>query len=72
MKLNKMIKIVLTLVFFFSLSSAFAQVPEDPEQDPDPGNAPLDPAPIGDYLLPMLVLGVATAFILLKKKVPRV
>ncbi len=69
MKLNKITKTVLTLVFFFSLSSVFAQFPEDPGDDIDPGDAPLDPAPIGDYLLPLLVLGVVTAFILLPKKV---
>ncbi len=68
MKLNKITKTLLTLVFFFSLSSAFAQLPEDPGDDVDPGDAPLDPAPIGDYILPMLVVGVASAYILLKKK----
>ena len=68
MKLNKITKIVFTLVFFFGVSSVFAQFPEDPGDEVDPGDAPLDPAPIGDYILPMLVLGVATAYILLKKK----
>jgi hypothetical protein len=53
---------------FFSLSAAFAQRPEDPDDTVDPIGAPLDPAPIGDYLIPMLVLGMATAFVLLRKK----
>ncbi len=63
-------KTILTLLFFFTISGVFAQLPEDPDDDIDPGDAPLDPAPIGDYLIPMLVLGVATAFILLKKSTP--
>jgi hypothetical protein len=70
MKSNKVTKTILTLVLFFSISLAFAQPPEDPDDGSDPIGAPLDPAPIGDYLLPMLVLGIATAFILLKKKAP--
>ena len=70
MKLNKVTKIIFTLVFFFAVSSVFAQFPEDPDPDPDGPSEPLDPAPIGDYLIPMLIVGVATAFILLKKKAP--
>jgi hypothetical protein len=70
MKLNKVTKTLLTLVFFFTVSGVFAQLPEDPDDDVDPIDAPLDPAPISDYLIPMLVLGVATAFVLLKRKVP--
>ena len=70
MRLSKVTKLILTMVFFFSMSSAFAQFPEDPDDNVDPGDAPLDPAPISDYLIPMLVLGVATAFILIKKKMP--
>jgi hypothetical protein len=70
MKLSKVTKLVLTMVFFFSMSSAFAQLPEDPDDDVDPVDGPLDPAPINDYLIPMLVLGAATAFILVKKKMP--
>ena len=70
MNLSKITKTILTLVFFFGMSTAFAQFPEDPGDEVDPGDAPLDPAPIGDYILPMLVLGVATAYILLKKKAP--
>jgi hypothetical protein len=69
MKSNKVTKIILTLAFFFSVSALFAQ-PADPDPVPDDPSDPLDPAPIGDYLLPMLVLGIATAFILLKKKAP--
>ena len=70
MKLNKVTKIIFTLVFFFGVSSAFAQFPEDPDDDIDNPGDDLDPAPIGDYIIPMLIMGVGTAFILLKKKAP--
>lgn len=70
MKLNKMIKTILTLVLFLAVSTAFAQPSGEPDPDGsgDSGNPPLDPAPIGDYMIPMLVLGIATAFVLLRKK----
>lgn len=68
MKKNKLTKIALTIVFFIGMNSAFAQFPVDPDDDLDPDDAPLDPAPISDYLIPMLVVGITTAFVLLKKK----
>ena len=70
MKTNKVTKIILTLVFFLSVSGMFAQLPVDPDPGEDPVDGPLDPLPIGAYLIPMFVLGIATAFILLKKKAP--
>ena len=70
MKSSTLSKALLSLVFFFSVSGVFAQLPEDPDPDVDGPGDDLDPAPIGDYMLPMLVLGVATAFVLLKKKAP--
>jgi hypothetical protein len=70
MKLNNVTKAILTLVFFFAVSNTFAQLPEDPDEDVDAPGAPLDPAPISYYLVPMLILGVATAFVLLNKKAP--
>ena len=69
MKLTKLTKPFLMLAFFFVVSGVCAQ-PTDPEQDPDDENAPLDPAPISDYLIPMLVVGVATAFVLIKRQAP--
>ncbi|WP_432671657.1 hypothetical protein [Flavobacterium sp. SM2513] len=68
MTINKLTKIALTVVLLFGMNSVFAQFPEDPDPDTDPEDGALDPAPISDYLIPMLVIGVATAFILLKKK----
>lgn len=70
MKVNTTTKLVIALMFFFSVSGAFAQLPEDPDDNVDPVDGPLDPAPINDYLIPMLIIGMATAFILLKKKMP--
>ncbi len=68
MNLSKITKTILTLVVFFGMSTAFAQFPEDPDPDVDGPEEPLDPAPISDYLIPMLILGVGTAFVLLNKK----
>jgi len=68
MKLNRVTKNILTLVVLFSLSTAFAKAPVDPDPVPDDPINPLNPAPIGDYLIPMLVFGMATAFVLLRKK----
>jgi len=66
MKSNKVTKVILTLAFFFSVSGMFAN-PDNPNEIPDDSSAPLN-APIGDYIIPMLLLGMATAFVLLRKK----
>ena len=67
MNKNKIIKTILTFVLVLAVSSMFAQ-PAEPGGDLDPEDGDLNPAPISDYLLPMLVLGVATAYVLLRKK----
>ena len=67
MKSNNVIKTILLFSLFFSVGSISAQ-PGDPDEDPDAENALVDPAPIGDYVIPMMVLGVVTAFVLFKKK----
>jgi hypothetical protein len=56
------IKTLVILFLLFSTTLIFAQDPFDPGQDP--GAA----APISDYLLPMLLLGITLSFFLLKKK----
>lgn len=69
MKSKKRIKNLLYVVFFLTMSMpVFAQTGEDPDDEMDLEDAELNPAPIGDYIIPMLVLGVATAFILLRKR----
>ena len=70
MKWNKMIKTLVPFVFFFVLTNAFAQDADEAPDDTDEEDALLNPAPISDYIIPMLIIGVATAFILLKKKTP--
>ena len=53
-----------TLVLFFLLFSntmIFAQAPSDPGQDPGA-------APISDFIIPMLVLGIVLGFFLSKKR----
>ena len=67
MKQNKIFKLAILVLFFVATLSVHAQ-PSDPELDPDDEGADLNPAPISDYLLPMLIIGVATAFILLRTK----
>lgn len=71
MKYNSLTKTVLVFVFFFFVGSIAAQ-PGGPDEDPDSEEAPLDPVPIGDYVIPMFIVGVATAFVLLKKRDPMV
>lgn len=68
MKLNNISSSILILVFAFSISSTAAQSPEEPDGVEDSADADLNPAPISDYLIPMLVLGIVTAFILLNRK----
>ena len=64
----------LVIVFVFSIFSltTFASNPsgeEDLSTFANPGEPGGDPgAPINDYLLPMLVLGIAIGFRLLRKK----
>ena len=68
MNKNAFIKTILTLVCFLAITTAFAQPAEVPGGGDGIGD-PMEPvAPIGDYVLPMLVLGVATAYVLLRKK----
>jgi hypothetical protein len=67
MKSNKIVKLILPFIFLFVVSIASAQVDEGLE-DLDGDGAPLNPLPIEDYVIPMLLLGIATAFVLLRKK----
>lgn len=67
MNKNKFLKTIVTFVMLIAVTSMFAQ-PTDPGDDLDPEDGDLNPAPISDYLLPMLVVGVATAYVLLRKK----
>lgn len=68
MKKKNSRKIFLTIALFFAMSVTYAQLPSDVDEDPDDATDPLNPAPIGDYIVPMLLLGIATAYVLLRKK----
>ena len=60
-------KIICTLLLFFITSTTFANPGEvDPNEVAQ--SALLNPAPIGDYLIPILIIGLVTAFFLLRKK----
>ena len=66
MNFRKEIKTILLLVFFLAAAPGFAQI-DEPDEGTG-GDGSLNPAPIGDYIVPMLLLGVATAFVLLKNR----
>ena len=66
MNFRKEIKTLLLLVFFLAAANGFAQVDEPDEGTT--GDGALNPAPIGDYIVPMLLLGVVTAFVLLRRR----
>ena len=55
------IKPLFTAFLLLSTPLIFAQAPFDPGQDPGA-------APISDYIIPMLVLGIALGFFLFKKR----
>ncbi len=56
------IKTLVILFLLFSTTLIFAQDPFDPGQDPGAV------APINDYIIPMMVLGIALSFFLFKKR----
>lgn len=60
----------MTLALFLAVSTAFAQgLPGDVPGGGDGVGDPMEPvAPIADYILPMLAIGVVTAYVLLRKK----
>jgi len=55
------IKSIVLTFLLFSNSLVFAEDPLDPGTDPGI-------APINDYIIPMIVLGIVLSFFLLKKK----
>jgi len=57
------IKSIVLTFLLFSSSLIFAEDPNPVDPGTDPGIAP-----INDYIIPMLVLGIVLSFIFLKKK----
>lgn len=67
MNFRKNIKTFLLVVLFFITFQGFAQGPSEPDEGTG-GDGDLNPAPIENYIIPMLLLGVVTAFVLLKPR----
>jgi len=67
MKISSTLKVLYILALFFCINTTFA-FPSETDPTTDPGSAPLNPAPIDDYLVPMLIMGAVTAFVLLRRK----
>ena len=67
MKISSTLKILYILALFFCINSTFA-TPGEGDPAPDSEGATLDPAPIDDYLIPMLIMGAVTAFVLLRRR----
>jgi hypothetical protein len=59
--MKAMIKSLLISFLLLSSTQIFAQNPGDPPVDPGI-------SPINDYIIPMMVLGMALGFFMLKKK----
>lgn len=57
---------LLAVLFISTLS--FAQGPGEADEEEDTEDDMLNPAPIGDYVIPMLLLGVFVAYRFLKKE----
>ena len=58
------IKSIVIAFLLFSSSLIYADDPNPFDPGADPGNV----SPINDYIVPMLILGIALSFFLLKKK----
>jgi hypothetical protein len=62
---NSTLKIIIFCLITLSSINNFAQVPGS---ENDTSNLETMDAPINDYLIPMLVLGIVLSFFLIKKK----
>jgi hypothetical protein len=60
--MKSVIKLIVVFFLLFANAVVFAQDPLNPGGDPGPA------APINDYAIPMLVLGVVIGYNLLRKK----
>lgn len=58
------LSIVLMMFFTVPVMAQFGETPEDEDEE----DTPLDPAPIDDYIVPLLLVGVVTGYYLLRKK----
>ncbi len=62
------LKTLLMMMMFFHCSLPVMAQFDDPDEEEDEDGYPLNPAPIDDYIVPMLVLGIAAGYYLIKRK----
>lgn len=67
MKNSITIKISSLLLMLFLSFSSFAQSPTEPDGEEDGAQAPID-----DYIVPMLLAGVALGYVFLKTKAKKI
>ena len=65
---KSLLKFIVYNLFILSSWSALAQLPGSEDSSGTGNLEGTDAAPIGDYIIPMIVLGIVLSFFFLKKK----
>ena len=61
-------KFVFFLTLWLLVSQPVAAQFDEPDNDEDSSESEINPAPIDDYILPFLIMGMATGYYLIRKK----
>jgi hypothetical protein len=65
---KSLLKFIVYNLFILSSWSALAQLPGSEDSSGTGNLEGTDAAPIGDFIIPMILLGIVLSFFLLKKK----